>query len=361
MHRMESNVLFFLRNLLLYFGTPIKCFARYFCLLVCPFQTHIALFFHRYCLNVNELFFLLLILKKKTKLRRMSSRMVPLFNSIQFSTRDAEGFLCNLHQKYVRLFFIVSFSFSIARQLVGDNIICQATKQDIDQNLLETVCFINGTFSKDDEGNIFHHPYYQWISTVFLLEALSFSFPFTIWNKYYGFYVSELKHVKSDESYRKVVRMIEDTNGNNIFYAILGLEWVYSVHLVVQGGLLNAFFNNAFSYPWNLKALQTVFPDYGSCWFTYFSGGFATTGRFYCALPLNALYRKIFFVVLFGFWLLLFFQIFYLTFQTVLAIRRKNIDRYKSYDIAANHADTYEMRIALQKRRPIIRSSSTVV
>lgn len=287
----------------------------------------------------------------------MTSRILPLLAPLKFSSDvSADSFLCNLHYKYIRNFFIASFTLSLTRQLYGEYIICHNTANEPSKQLLDTACFINGTFSKDADGNItFHHNYYQWIPLLLILEACSFYLPYHIWFKHCGLYLRKLQQVKDLESCQKVIKMIEETAGYKIYWKTCFLEWFYSIHLIIQACIVNVFFNYGFSYPWNLKVLHVIFPDYGLCWFDYYNGAFITTGRYFCLLPLNVLYRKIFLIVSIGFWIVIFFHIFYLSFRVAWAFvkehrRGKNIDRVYSYQMAERYAQDFECKRILKNK-----------
>lgn len=295
----------------------------------------------------------------------MSSRMVPLLSMLKFSADGAtDSFLTLLHYKYIRNFFIGAFTLSLTRQLFGDNIICHAMKQDISQHLLETNCFINGTFSKNAEGDVVHHNYYQWISIILMFEAFCFYLPYHVWYKFCGLFLKNLQHVKDEESFKKVIKTIELSHGYKIFWKTRFLELFYFVHLIAQACLVNHFLNRGFSYPWNSNAVNVMFPDYGNCNFDYYSGGFMTTGKFICLLPLNVLYRKVFSIASIGFWIVVPFHVFYFTYQVTWGLtkgRRKNIDTLYAYRLASRFADDFQFRILLKNKMRIAEDASAFV
>jgi hypothetical protein len=228
--------------------------------------------------------------------------MLPLLHLIKFTgsrlKRTSHSLLIDTHQVYLRNVFLFCFGLSVARQFFGDNIVCHSDTYKISNQYVESYCFINGTMTMND-GEIFYHDYYQWVSILLLLFAVTFYFPFRIWSRKFGFFLDQLAS-KEVEDCDKVYRLIHESDGNSMFFKTMGLEWYYAVHVAVHVRLVDWFFNRAWSTnDWKWTTVRTIFPDTGKCFLDYYSGGDVTHGKFICLLPLSTVYRKVF-IALYG-------------------------------------------------------------
>ncbi|GFR05878.1 innexin [Trichonephila clavata] len=200
--------------------------------------------------------------------------------------------IVDFNQIHVRNLFLFCFALSISRQYFGENIHCQLDGHKVSQSFLDTKCFINGTLTNFSGVEnpilpVLYHDYYQWVSIVLLLQALSFHLPFRLYSKTLHSYVQELTIQKVEPSeYDRVFQVITASQGHGMFWKLWTLECVYAAHLLCQIVLLNVFFHRVWSLSsWSWSAIPMLFPDMGTCLYDYFSGGGQTTGRFRCLLP----------------------------------------------------------------------------
>jgi hypothetical protein len=121
-----------------------------------------------------------------------------------------EGFIFRLHTQLTVALLIVFSVLVTARQYIGDPIDCIAPKK-FPKELLDTYCWIHGTFSLVDEWHkkvgieiIYpgiaksveksakvYHMYYQWVCFVLFIQALFFYAPHYYWKN------CERKRIKS--------------------------------------------------------------------------------------------------------------------------------------------------------------------
>lgn len=265
--------------------------------------------------------------------------------------------LVDLQQLYVRNVFLFCFGLSVTRQFFGPNIICQLDGHRLTQEMLDTKCFINGTFTdftKTEDAIVpsLNHDYYQWVSLVLLLMAISFHFPFRIWSKYASQFIKELTtHVKTEEDCNRVIHVIRQSQGNNLFWKMFLLECVYFMHLVLQIALMDQFFNRMWSLSkWSYTAIDLLFPEMASCWYDFFSVGDITTGRFRCLLPLNSVYRKVFWITYPVYISLLVLHACFFVYRLCLAVHfgKEWINVWWSLQIAKSRAESWLAKHTLQ-------------
>lgn len=279
--------------------------------------------------------------------------MLPLLHLVKFrgGQRRSHSFLVDVYQVHVRNLLLFSFGLSMARQIFGENIICHAMRQHIEQSYLDTKCLINGTMTGKDPA--FHHDYYQWIAIVLLLLAFSIYFPYAVWFNRYGSFINELTtSIKDAESCKQLFKVIQKSKGNNLFWKTCTLEMAYLANLFILVFLLNRFFNQAWSSAqWSWKAVNVLFPESGDCFLNYYSGGDETTGRFTCLLPLNTVYRKVF-LVLYGVAIALIIlhglAIVY-RIHMVMKLKPKYVNMFWACKIAIRSAEKYEWQQILIK------------
>ncbi|GIY64790.1 innexin [Caerostris extrusa] len=235
----------------------------------------------------------------------------------------------------------------MARQLFGDNIVCHSARASLSQSYLDNKCFINGTMTMDEKFQpLVYHDYYQWVAIVLLLSAFTSYFPFSIWSRRCGSYLNELTtKIHDDSSCERLYKLVEKSRGNYMFWKIWALEWYYMVHFVVHGIVFDKFFNRVWTDKgWSWTAIDTLFPESGFCNFDYFNGGDLTTGKFVCLLPLNSVYRKVFWglYVLAIFLIVLQIITFFYRVLTVIRFGNKWVNVWWVLHVAQSEAQTWE-------------------
>lgn len=266
--------------------------------------------------------------------------------------------LVDLQQLYVRNVFLFCFGLSMTRQFFGPNIICQLDGNRLTQDMLDTKCFINGTFTdfSDTENAIvpsLNHNYYQWVSLVLLLMAFSFHFPFRMWAKYASQFIKELSTcLKTEEDCCRVIHIIRQSRGNHLFWKMFLLECIYFMHLVLQIVLMDQFFNRIWSLSkWSHTAIDLLFPDMSSCFYDFYSVGGITTGRFRCLLPLNSVYRKVFWIIYPVFVSLMALHVLFFVYRLCLAIYfgKEWINEWWCVQVAKSRAESWLAKDSLHK------------
>ncbi|GBN13077.1 hypothetical protein AVEN_257666-1 [Araneus ventricosus] len=238
----------------------------------------------------------------------------------------------------------------MARQLFGDNINCQLDGQSIGQSFLNTKCFINGTRTNLIGPTyatlpILYHDYYQWIPIVLLLLAFSFYLPFRIWSRHIHNFMEELTtKIEDEESCDRIFQVITLSKGNRLYWKTWALECVYAVHLMIHIILLNQFFHRLLSLSgWSWSAIPLLFPEIATCFYDYFGRGLQTLGKFQWLMPLNTLYRKIFFVVYVMCSVLIPLHVIFFLYRMIMALRmgRNWINMWWCVQISKQAAKTW--------------------
>lgn len=283
--------------------------------------------------------------------------MLPLLHLVKWKTTDGPrvvscSMLVDFIQIHVRNTFLFGFALSLLKQIFGENIHCQLDKSSIDQVIVDMQCYINGTWSKYKEETIYHD-YYQWISLILFLLAISFHLPCRIWFKWMGKFIQEMTaNVKDQESCEKVVQVVKESRGNGLFFKTWILESVYSILLMIQIGLLDFVFHHMWSKSgWSPSIIQQLFPDMVHCNHDYFAGGFETTGKFTCILPLNTAYRKIWWITYFIFAALMALLVICHAYRIHLLCfyGREKIDMWWCIKISSSRVETWKAKVMLTK------------
>lgn len=234
--------------------------------------------------------------------------MNTLLQLVKFNPKNSQShsILIDLQQIYIRNVILFCTGLSMARQLFGENIICQSTVKSLTQNFIDTKCYINGTITKDIENKVtIYHDYYQWISVYLLLLAFGFYFPYSIWSKFFGDYLRQLENLADKPN--EAIQVITDSKGNLLFLKTWALEFFYIIYLILILNITDSFFNNLWSLSgWSWDAVYKIFPDNGTCFIYYFQSSGTTHASFNCLLPLCSVYRKIF-LTFYGLTLILIF------------------------------------------------------
>lgn len=275
--------------------------------------------------------------------------LLQLFNLYRFAGSEFSNpvsFLCKLNHFYIRNFFFFAFTLSISKNIFGEPIICNSYEASIPRDLLHTVCLVNGTFSKFVDGAekkeiLFFHDYYQWISIVFILQAITFYLPYTFWLQWVRVVPSTIESV----DFKFILRQIIQHKGFNLFWKTFALELFYFLHLILQAVSINFFLNDGLRKGYSF---ENLFPLNVHCNVNYYSGGFETTGKFHCALPLNVVYRTIFKIVIRSFYFVFVLHVLMINFKILLcmcpvlrrgAFRSENINSWWMYQVIENNLE----------------------
>jgi len=262
---------------------------------------------------------------------------------------SVDNLVFKLH-RIVTVVLLLAFSVVTSLgQYVGDPIECIKRDKEIDHKLIDTYCWIHGTYTKkpkpmgershgqrdhldfgscdpqkppDDEG-CWHHAYYQFIVMVLVLQAACFYFPWFFWqiceedrvksmvegldkkSLVRGLNTSDVFEEGSDrEEGKKVSQLIQnwkDMMGSNDnwaikFYIAEVMNLVNSIAIFfftdyfLDGHFKDVGFNGLF-----LEEHETVMPIVATCSFKIqgFAGGTNTYNNL-CVLPPNMLNQKFF-------------------------------------------------------------------
>ncbi|GFS52511.1 innexin [Trichonephila inaurata madagascariensis] len=164
--------------------------------------------------------------------------MLPL-TLLKWKSRDvspkSHSLLIDFNQIHVHNLFLFYFALIISRQYFGENINCQTDGHRVSQSVLDTKCFINGILTNSSGGEepilpVLYQDYYQWVSIVLLLQAISFRLPFRLWSKNIHSYVQELTIQKFEKSkYDRVFNVITSSKGN-VNFGKYGHWNVFTLH-----------------------------------------------------------------------------------------------------------------------------------
>lgn len=266
--------------------------------------------------------------------------MFSLLHMMKFGSKRSHSAWVDFQQVHVRNLLLFCFGLSISRQLFMENINCQVTGNELQKSFADTACFINGTMTPGDP-TVFHD-YYQWVSIYLLGLAFCMHFPLSVWFAAFGGYLDEIR-TRCEEAKEPVCPMIRDSQGCRLFWKTWALEWIYCLHLLVQGWVANVFFNRQWSqWGWSWTAIPVLFPDEGVCHLEYFTAGGSTAGKIRCLLPLGTVYRKIFFALYVTAVLLLTMGVLVLCYRTALLARRgKLINVWWAMTIAERETKTW--------------------
>jgi hypothetical protein len=207
----------------------------------------------------------------------MDKLLCSLKGLIKPKSIEIEGFVFRLHTK-LTVALLIAFSILVtARQYIGDPIDCIAPKK-FPKNLLDTYCWIYGTFSLVDEwhkkvgvevvypgvansienSDKVYHKYYQWVCFVLFIQALFFYAPHYYWKN------CEKKRIKSilleldrplmDEEKRleKIKLLVNYLKVNLHSHQILALHYYFAemyllINLIIQMFLMDLFLGGEFT------------------------------------------------------------------------------------------------------------------
>ncbi|XP_013780366.1 innexin inx2-like [Limulus polyphemus] len=264
---------------------------------------------------------------------------------LKINTVNTDNHIFRLHYK---LMTVVLLAFSVcvtAYQFFGQPIYC-IQKDDIPERLVNTYCWIEGTFTvpkslnkktdRDDgypgveqaepDDTIVEHAYYQWVCFFLFFQAILFYIPRFIWRIWEGGRIKklclDLKNpvLKKEESETKRDMLVDyfvktrDNHGSYAYRHFL-CEILNFANTVGQMFLIDLFLGHEFTNygPEVVKFTMTdqeerldpmirVFPRMTKCRFHKFgSSGNVQTHDALCLLPLNIVNEKIFVVLWFCF------------------------------------------------------------
>lgn len=234
----------------------------------------------------------------------------------------------NLYFVYTRNIFIFSFIISITNQFMGDKVIyCDFTHvNSIPENMLESFCYLNGTFTNVN-GTIYYHHYYKWISLTLCLEAFIFYLPFSVWSTHCRPYLENVIDDKNENITKlnksRCVYILNEIENSDfcIYYKHLIFEIIVFFNTILQFTLLHMLLNFQF---FNF-GFDVLFPYTTICVPTETVGFGGDTQKIssVCNLPYNILYKKIFLIIYVWFWFLIVSNIFYFFLNTVTLMKQK--------------------------------------
>jgi len=262
---------------------------------------------------------------------------------------SVDNFVFKLH-RIVTVVLLLAFSVVTSLgQYVGDPIECIKRDKGIDHKLIDTYCWIHGTYTKqpmevgerqhtkrdhldfgscipgsdnEPEGGCWHHAYYQFVVMVLVLQAACFYFPWFFWqlceedrvkslvegldkkSLVRGLNTSDVFSSSDKEEGKKVGQLIQnwkDTMGSND-------NWALKFYIAEVMNLVNAiamFFFTDYFLDYHFKEVgfnglfleehETVMPIVASCSFTLQGTG-GNTEKYHnlCVLPPNMLNQKFF-------------------------------------------------------------------
>lgn len=272
--------------------------------------------------------------------------MIPLLQLVQLNTPHEESYsiFLTIYHVYVRNILTFCTGLTMIRFLFGNSIECLNDNQHFPQSYMDTKCYINGTFTLEQGHPTLYHDYYQWIPVYLVLLAFGFHFPYSLWSQHYGHYLRHLE--KLAEKPNDMIQMIQETQGNSIFFKTVALEMFYIVHLVSIVNISNAFFNHLWSrFYWSWRAIYKLFPDKGTCYFEYYHGSGISENKLTCILPLCSVYRKIFFTLYFLVWVLMVVNAWMIVYRILLVLyKRKFVNTWWAFTIAEQCAVSWNMK-----------------
>ncbi|XP_037086515.1 innexin inx3-like [Pollicipes pollicipes] len=263
-----------------------------------------------------------------------------------------DNIVFRLHYKWTRLLLFVFCIIVSLNSLVGKPIACTGASSDRLQHVMQTYCWITGTFTYekyfgsanqigDDKLSVIgigpghpekdekHHiTYYQWVPVVLFLQGVSFYIPHWIWKMFEDHRIrklvdsmveTKLEEKKRRERQGKVIRYLLDSQGCSRWYAYqyVFCEVLNLLNAVMNIALVDKFLGGNFftlgtkliQYdPEDPKAIDPshyTFPKQTKCTFHLF-GLSGTTERVdsICILPVNIFNEKLYAVMWFWFILL---------------------------------------------------------
>jgi hypothetical protein len=263
-----------------------------------------------------------------------------------------DSFVFRLHHKLTVAILIGASLLVTSRQYFGDPIDC-ISRDDIPPNLLDTYCWIHGTFSVVDSWNKSvgvdipypgvdkyrpgeerrYHKYYQWVCFVLFFQAVCFYAPRYIWKIFEGNRLRTIMlgldcPILVDAHKRREVLIKyfqHNLGGHRLYYsAYVVCEALAFLNVIIQMYLIDSFLGGEFmTYgsrvlsftDWDdsvrYDPMIRVFPRLAKCTFhRYGSSGDVQKHDAMCILPGNIINEKIYIFLWFWFYLLGFLSFF---------------------------------------------------
>lgn len=261
-----------------------------------------------------------------------------------------DDIIFTLHYRFTFIILLVCSILITCEQFFGHPIQC-IKGGDVPEKLLETYCWIEGTFTLPkallkpidkevvapgieqyipEKDEVLEHAYYQWVCVVLFLQGILFYVTHQLWKQWER---GKLKHIiqdlnkhllKEDDKKTKedtLVSYLVTNHGRHNSYAFRYFicEVINFVHVILQMMFVNYFLGGEFSR-YGIDVLKLVdkdpedredpmarvFPKLTKCTFRRF-GPSGDVMRFdnLCLLPLNILNEKIYIFIWFWFYILM--------------------------------------------------------
>jgi hypothetical protein len=260
-----------------------------------------------------------------------------------------DDIIFTLHYRFTFIVLLVCSILITCEQFFGKPILC-IKGGDVPDKLLETFCWIEGTFTLPkalikaigkevpapgieqayEKDEIIEHAYYQWVCVVLFLQGICFYVTHLLWKEWEK---GRLKNIISNLN--KVILKDEEKKSKedvlvNYFMTNLGRHGSYAfryficevfnfIHVILQMAFVNYFLGGEFSRygldvlkfvdsdPENREdPMAKIFPKLTKCTFRRF-GPSGDVMKFdnLCLLPLNILNEKIYILLWFWFYILM--------------------------------------------------------
>lgn len=288
------------------------------------------------------------------------------FKSIRvkaFVKPRADSLVFQLHYRWTCLLLLACASLTTLYDFIGAKIDCSLYKGAIETDLINTYCYIMGTYTVDhlhngqvgkptgpafpgvgphnpEEDDVTYHKFYQWVPFVLVIQAATFYLPHLLWKREEN---SLFKSIIQDMNWKDYLSASKDgTHIGNYFnrhkefealatymvdqydsYAGWAFKFIGCEVLSLLVTLLNMFITNLFlggafleygvkvfamsdMNPENrTDAMQEVFPRMAKCSFNVFGPSGSVESRdIMCLLPTNIANEKIYLMLWFWFLIL---------------------------------------------------------
>lgn len=287
-------------------------------------------------------------------------------NFIKFHPVCIDDFVFRLHYRATFVLLLIFSLVVTANQYIGDPIDCIV--DHIPQDTMDTYCWIYSTFTipsrldgrigydvvqpgvagfVQNEDEVQHHKYYQWVCFALFFQAMLFYLPHYIWKSCDGGKIKmlamDLTHPKFDEDDENnrtdlLVAYLHKYRGQHCIYALqyIVCDFLNLVNVIGQIFFIDWFLDGEFStYGWDVwhfteqspdirdDPMSRVFPTVTKCTFhKYGPSGSVQKFDGLCVLPLNIVNEKIYLVLWFWFIILSIVTGLFLIYLTLLIFIR---------------------------------------